>query len=435
MIERSSFIDVETTYEAMVSKRVYCIPRLHRELLESQNQYVLIKGGRGGFKTTSIICYFIEESYGYSSCAFLFTREIAKSIADSVHAIVVDLIRAAGLTDDFAILNTSITNKRTGVKFLFLGLRATGGATAMSQINKAKGLHKIRMTFFEEGQDVSENSLNTLLPTANRKGSVKLINPIADEDVDLTGSRFFVAMNPNKEIDPIVSKFKPYVNAGVAVIAHINMMDIAEDEPELKDEQLINQMELEKDEYYFGHVWLGEPFHTFAGLPFSKHNVIEQTDVCCHYAFLDPSFKGGDYTALAFLGEDRNGKAVAWGYCFKQAWNMSPCIDDCIKLIRKYGPDTFWHEDNSLGTVVEQEYGRRGIHTIGRTSFLNKEDRIYKVAAFTKGSVSLVRSESNSIWIDNVLDYSDDAEHDDGADSLASVVIQSGIIRDKINYK
>lgn len=421
------------------ARRFYRLPILHTDLLhDPRNQYLIIKGGRGGFKTTSIICYMIEESYSYQSCAFLFTREIAKSIEDSVYSVVADMIRQAGIQDDFSMLKTSIINKRTGVKFLFTGLRATGGKTAMSQINKVKGLHKIRLVFMEEGQDLSEDSLNVLLPTVNRKGGVKLLKEKAELSDEIEGARFFVAMNPNKEIDPVIAKFRPFVEAGVGRIEHINMMDIAEAEPELADQQLINQMELERGEYYFDHVWNGAAFHKFAGLPFSGWTFttgIPDDQIEILASWLDPSYKGGDYTAITMLGRHReSGRVLVFGRAYKSAWNMEPAITGVADLYRKWGPDRFWYEDNSLGTVPKSILGKHGIPGIAVTTVLNKEDKIYKVAAFAGALVEVAADQCCPVWLRLVKDYNDEAEHDDAPDSLASLIVQTGIIKEKLKF-
>lgn len=419
-------------------RRYYKLPRLHTELLHSDLQYIIIKGGRGGFKTTSVICYLIEESYTYQNCAFLFTREVAKSIEDSVYSVVADMIRQAGIEDDFAIQKRAIVNKLTGVKFLFTGLRATGGKTAMSQINKVKGLHKIRMVFMEEGQDLSEDSLNVLLPTVNRKGGVALLKPREEVSDVIESARFFVAMNPNKEIDPVVSKFQPFVDAGVGAIAHINMMDIAEDEPELADQQLINQMELERGEYYFAHVWEGAAFHKFSGLPFSHWTFekgIADSDIEVLASWLDPSFKGGDYTAISFMGRRKStGKVVVFGRAYKSAWNMEPAISGIADLYRKWGPDKFWYEDNSLGTVPKTILAKHAIPGIGITTVLNKEDKIYKAAAFASSLCDIAEDQCCPTWLRLVREYNDEAENDDAPDSLASLIVQTGIIKEKVKF-
>lgn len=428
--------DREQAQQTATRPNIYVIPRLHKELIDNpDNKYLIIKGGRGGFKTTSFICTMIEESYRYRNCGFMFTREIARSIKESVYSVVVDLIEQAGKSGDFTIKADSILNKQTNVKFIFSGLRATGGQTAMSQLNKLKGLHKIRMVFFEEGQDLTEDSLNVFLATINREGTVKLVDQDESTIADWSDTRFFVAMNPNKDIDPVVSKFRPYVESGQGQVAHVNMEDIVDDEPDFKDDKLHNQMELERGEWFFDHVWLGAPFHLFDGKPFSEHEVIQGGDIeQVHIAFLDPSFKGRDFTALCFLATLQDGSAVAFGTMWKKAWNMEPCFSEIVELIKRYQPTSFYYEENSLGTVPEDKFGESGVNAIGHLSMTNKENRIYKAAAFTKNTIKLDESKCSSNWLEQIIDYSNDSKNDDAADSYASAIIKSGIIRDRLKF-
>lgn len=457
--------------------RIFRIPEIHHQLIEDQRtKYLIIKGGRGGFKTTSFLCAMIEETYRYRDCAFLCTREIAKSIEDSVYAVVKSLIdeigevtcelcRDDGLpvhcsTSDFIIGKKTITNRRTGVRFIFSGMRATGGKSAMSQINKVKGLHKVRIIFMEEGQDVSEDSLNVLLPTVNRGGGVAMFKPRKKKDAGLLDeARFFVAMNPNKEIDPIVSKLETFVASGESVIAHINMTDIGgelgdtaprqvfidingkpkavQTEPDLQDAQLLNQMALEEGQYYYEHVWKGAAFHKFAGLPWSRHNYVECADDLIEVLamWLDPSFKGGDYAAIAAIGRRKDtGKIIAFGKAYKSAWNMEPAISGIAAFYKQWRPTHFWYEDNSLGTVPITVLAAYKIPAKGVTTLLNKEDKIYKAAAHTTHMIEIGEAQSCPTWIKLVKEYTDEAEHDDPPDSLASLIMQTGIIKEKINF-
>lgn len=332
---------------------------------------------------------------------------------------------------DFDVQKTSITNLKTNVKFIFTGLRATGGTTAMSQVNKVKGLHKIKRVFLEEGQDLTENSINVLFPTVNRKGTAMLMRPVAEEENAVEGARFYVAMNPNREIDPIVAKIETLGGT----VAHINMMDIAEDEPEMRDEHLINQMEMERSEYYFPHVWEGAPFHTFSGLPFANHRYepVDPDSIQVVDMWLDPSFKGKDYTALAFLGRNNaTGELVMFGRCWKTSWNMAPAFRDTCDLVRQWEPNRFWFEDNSIGTVPRTLFGQEGINAIGVTSLMNKEDKIYKVAAFTRDNVIIAENLSDSKFIELMRNYNEEAENDDPPDAIASLIIQNGFIKERI---
>jgi hypothetical protein len=232
----------------------------------------------------------------------------------------------------------------------------------------------------------------------------------------------------------VLSKFRPYIEGGQGQVSHVNMEDIVEDEPDFKDDKLHNQMELERGEWFFDHVWLGAPFHKFAGLPFSEHRVADCDITSVAYAFLDPSFKGGDYTALCFLGENSEGRPCAWGCVFKSAWNMEPALSGCIDALRRYQPNRFYYEDNSLGTVVKNEFQKYDIFARFHTSIMNKEERIYKVAAFTKSVVVFASNHGDGDWLTQVRDYSNDAKYDDAADSFANAVLRSGVIKERLKH-
>lgn len=411
-----------------VNEYIYSLPRRYRDAFESDDKYLLFKGGRGGGKSISVCGHFIEESYleKYTNTVFLFAREIAVSIEDSVYSLVVDLIQQAGKDHDFKILAKSITNEKTGVKFLFTGLRATGGKTAFSQINKIKGKHAISKIFIEEGQDITEDSLNTLMPTINRSGTVRLINEWRKDEDLFKESRFYVAMNPNFDNDPVVIKFRKLSRHR---IEHINIFDI---EPEFQDIQLMQQAEDEKTEIYYNHVWLGAASWKIDGYPFAEMQKVNYGAIpVAHTCFLDPSFAGGDFTAITFIGVIE-GQLCAWGYCFKMGW--SRCLDDIVMLVNRFKCQNNFYEENALSIVPQELLAERQCHFVGHLTLGNKENRIYKVAAYTAHRTKLLTNHSNSAYIKNILEYQDGVKHDDAPDSFASCMIKGGIVSEKMKF-
>lgn len=415
----------------------YLIPGLYRKLFgDRAAKYIILKGGRGSGKTFAIVCFLIEESFKkeYEKSLFLFLREVQTSIEDSVYAVIVDLINQAQLTQYFDVKNNRIINTLTGVEFAFTGLRSTGGKTAFSQVNKIKGKHKVRYVFMDEAQDASEDSLNVLFPTVNRGGTVKftpeyqkLIEVLLGEpDVDLTESRFLFAMNPNFDEDPVLAKVKTHGEQ--ARIEHVNIFDLPK---EFQDKQLLDQAESEKGEVYYDHVWLGAASHKLSGYPWIQCGEIRTNETIQCIAFIDPSFKGGDYTALSFVGI-RGGRLVAWGYCWKKAWKA--CIDDICDLFDQYKPAEAYYEDNAQGNTPQDLFGDCGYEVSPRTSFGNKENRIYKVAYYVAHRLDLVRNHCNEEWYKQVTKYNEEAPHDDAPDSLASAFVVAGIITDKMKF-
>ncbi|CAH1521296.1 Terminase_3 domain-containing protein [Vibrio owensii] len=420
----------------------FSIPPIYRKIFgDDAAKYIVLKGGRGSGKTFAIICYMLEQSFEekYRDSLFLILREIQNSIEDSVHAVVADLIKQAGLEPYFKVTNNKIINKLTNVEFAFTGLRSTGGKTAFSQVNKIKGKHKVRMVFMDESQDASQDSLDVLFPTVNRSGQVSftaeyerlLRLAFGEEEVDVTEARFFFAMNPNFAEDPVITKVRAFGER--AVIKHINIFDLPK---RYQDAQLLEQAKDEEGEVTYAHVWLGEPSPKLSGYPFAETPVVEADEddkppPCV--AFLDPSYKGGDYTSLSFIAQVR-GFVFAWGFCFHQSWNAA--IDQIAEKLNSFPYVEFYYEDNGVGTAPQDYFAVRGIDATPRTTLGNKHDRIFRVGAFLNlMNLRFVSTWSNQEWITHNKKFNKDAEYDDGPDSLTNAAVRGGVVSDKIKIR
>ncbi len=146
-------------------------------------------------------------------------------------------------------------------------------------------------------------------------------------------------------------------------------------------------------------------------------------------AFIDPSFEGGDYTALSIVKGYMQGVAVA-GFVFKKAWNH--CLDEMVPMLKKYNVQRLAFETNSLGTMpldlLRRTFGD-DIGVVGRKSNTNKHSRI--MAAGTYAHLIHLSKESHKTYIDHVVKYEYKAKFDDAPDSLASCLEWIGLIRGK----
>ena len=140
--------------------RMY-MPAKIRWVMSRPSRYKVLDGGRGGAK-----------SYSFANCAiaracqervrFLCTRETQNSIKDSVHRLISDRIRAAGLSELFTIRNETIESK-SGSQFFFKGLH--------HNISEIKSMEGIDVVWVEEAERVSDDSWTTLIPTIRKDGS------------------------------------------------------------------------------------------------------------------------------------------------------------------------------------------------------------------------------------------------------------------------
>jgi phage terminase large subunit len=158
-------------------KSVKLIPAF-KSAYTTKKKFVYLYGGRGSGKSYCIADYLIEVSRKEST-VILCTREIQKSIQESVYALLKDRISERGLTKEYTILKTEIYHNVTGTRFIFAGLKD-------HTVDSIKSLQGVKYCWVEEAHSVSEQSLQILIPTLRKEGV-----------------RFFFSFNRKKERDPI----------------------------------------------------------------------------------------------------------------------------------------------------------------------------------------------------------------------------------------
>jgi hypothetical protein len=147
-------------------------------------------------------------------------------------------------------------------------------------------------------------------------------------------------------------------------------------------------------------------------------------------AFIDPSFEGGDFTALSIGKAHFDGIAVV-GHTWKRAWNhVLPEIK--AKLIHS-GVRRLCFETNSLGDmpiqILREALKDTGIGVVGKKSTGFKHSRIMNAGTFAH-LIHLAKT-SDRVYIEQVVMYEYGVSHDDAPDSLASLLEWLGLIRGK----
>jgi len=155
--------------------------------LYSPSRYKVLYGGRGGAKSWAIADALILKAWQRSNTLILCTRELQKSIKESVHALLKNRIEAMGFEDDFEVLATEIrcTN---GSRFIFAGLK--------HHISEIKSTEGVDYCWVEEAEKVTHDSWKTLIPTIRGE----------DEDAGWE-SEIWVSFNPNLITDDTYQRF------------------------------------------------------------------------------------------------------------------------------------------------------------------------------------------------------------------------------------
>jgi phage terminase large subunit len=145
------------------------------EPLRYPKRYKVLYGGRDGSKSWSIAQLLLILGTE-RPLRILCTREVQKSIKDSVHKLLSDQITRLGLGYFYDILQSEIRGKN-GTEFLFAGL-------SDQTVESIKSFEGVDICWIEEGRTISKRSLKILIPTIRKNNSEIWIsfNPELDTD-------------------------------------------------------------------------------------------------------------------------------------------------------------------------------------------------------------------------------------------------------------
>ncbi|WP_208281691.1 PBSX family phage terminase large subunit [Massilia oculi] len=148
-------------------------------------RYKVARGGRGSGKSWSFARAILLRCVQQET-RVLCTREVQKSIQQSVHQLLSDQIAAMGLSHLFRILQTEIQGPH-GSAIYFSGLSDVTATTL-------KSFEGVDICWCEEAQTISEKSWKTLTPTIRKAGSEIWVTYNPELESDATHERF--VLNP-----------------------------------------------------------------------------------------------------------------------------------------------------------------------------------------------------------------------------------------------
>ncbi|NJN70831.1 MAG: PBSX family phage terminase large subunit [Nitrospira sp.] len=213
------------------------------EPLDDPHRYKVCLGGRGGGRSWAYARALLIAAW-QKPLRVLCTREIQRSIKDSVHQLLCDQIKELGLQAHYTIKNDEIVGDN-GSKFIFAGLR-------QQEILNLKSMEAIDRVWVEEAQSVSEKSWQILIPTIRRPGS-----------------EIWITFNPGLVTDPTYERFIEH-SPPDTVIIRANYRDNPWFPAELEAERL-HCKQYDPDSYE--NIWEGVPRHTVDGAIYHREIV------------------------------------------------------------------------------------------------------------------------------------------------------------------
>lgn len=192
-------------------------------------RYKGAKGGRASGKSHFFAERGVEEMVCDPDLRFVCIREVQRSLKFSAKSLVENKIRELGVSHLFDVLTTEIRRRGGDGIMIFEGMQ---DHTADS----LKSLEGFGRAWVEEAQNLSQRSLDLLLPT------------IRAED-----SEIWFSWNPDQPDDP-VDEFLVASPPGNAVVVHVNYLENPFC-PETAKVEAARMKRVDPDAY--AHIWLG----------------------------------------------------------------------------------------------------------------------------------------------------------------------------------
>jgi phage terminase large subunit len=210
------------------------------EPLFQTHRYKVAYGGRGGAKSWGFARALLIEG-AQKPLRILCTREVQKSIKDSVHKLLCDQIQSLELGKFYTPTQNNIVGLN-GTEFIFSGL----SDQTRESIKSYEGVDRC---WVEEGQAVGKRSWDILTPTIRKTGSQIWISFNPHLDTDETWLRFVVHTPPNSWVQKINWQDNPWFS------------------PELEAERSHAE---KTDPENYKNIWEGEPRAAVEGAIFSR---------------------------------------------------------------------------------------------------------------------------------------------------------------------
>lgn len=135
-------------------------------------------------------------------------------------------------------------------------------------------------------------------------------------------------------------------------------------------------------------------------------------------AHVDAAYYGEDYTAFTIVAI-HDGKFYVFGKCWRK--HIDDCMSEIVTLYNEFLCPKMFTETNADKGYSARELKSKGIRVVTYHEDMNK---YLKISTYLKGdwdNVVFVEGTDDE-YISQILDYNENAEHDDCPDSLSSLI-------------
>lgn len=213
---------------------------LKLKFLLSCHPYKIAYGGRSSLKSWSFARALLFLG-AHQDLRILCVREVQKSLAQSVHQLLVDQIKGLELTRYYDVTENAIRGTQFDTSFRFMGL---SDQTAESM----KSWEGCDVLWAEEAQAITKRSWQIALPTIFRTA----------------GAEVWVSFNPDMDSDEVWERFVVNRPEG-AVVVEMNWRDTVSCGWWSPEQERLRQYDLIYSKNEYDNIWEGKPRTVVAG--------------------------------------------------------------------------------------------------------------------------------------------------------------------------
>lgn len=136
---------------------------------------------------------------------------------------------------------------------------------------------------------------------------------------------------------------------------------------------------------------------------------------------IDASYGGADWTAYTIMKKEPNGTIYALGKTWQK--HVDDCLTEIQALQERFKAGTVYNEKNADKGYLAKELQKRGMLP---KLYQEKQNKYVKISTYLRREWKNIYwlEETDRDYINQVLDYTENAEHDDCPDSAASLIRQ-----------
>ena len=285
------------------------------------HRYKVVVGGRGKGGSWGIARALLLQGWE-NPLRILCTREVQRTIADSVHRLLSDQIALLGLSSFYKVTDNEITAPN-GTLFSFAGLRQLDAG-------KIKSFEGYDRAWIEEAENISKHSWEILIPTIRRPASEVWVNLNPQLDTDETYRRFVVQTPPDTALIMMTWRDNPFF-------------------PEVLEKERLYLQKTDPESYE--NVWEGKPTSSVPGAIYRHEVASLLNDKRVRPVPYDPmlrvhtswDFGWADATSVILVQRLRSELRVI-GYMEGNGRVLSEYVSDLERLKYRWGTDYVPHD-------------------------------------------------------------------------------------------